>query len=367
MVASYVPLKDGLKASSGQDQDLEDAASVQAHARSLASRQGLPRGWPRVLLILSALLICSCGLASLVLRRTSHDLFDTRSKVAYVTLLSIPPENAGKEVDIYEDNYFVATRLLGYQLMHDPQTRTRIGAPFIVMTTPGVHRDKIDRLKKDGAMVFEVTEPLDPKNYRSWEGSRFQDVYSKLFIWKWTQFDLVTFLDNDMLLNGPLDEMFRSPEVKLRQNLGNPEAIASDESPQPAEYVFAPISEDDRGPLHPNAGFFVAKPSLQMWDYFLSVFAVPGKFDPRYPEQNFMTHVFRQKGNMPWTYLDTKWSRHRPENLTRAQQHVAVHEKWWINTGDFHQKMDPALQKWMRAQRWKMEGFYTAMDAMSRR
>ncbi len=43
-------------------------------------------------------------------------------KVAFATLLSGFEKNIEKETTIDDDPYFVNTRMLGYQLLHDPVT-----------------------------------------------------------------------------------------------------------------------------------------------------------------------------------------------------------------------------------------------------
>ena len=330
--------------------------------------------WPQILLIVSALACCA-GLVGLF-AQTSAGLSSKPSnpnKIAFATLLSIHPDKAKNEKDINDDNYFVATRLLCYQLLHDPQTRNRLGAPCIVMTTPAVSQAKIDRLKQDGATIFPITEPLVVEKYPSVNQLRFQDVWSKLLIWKWTQFERVLFVDNDMVLSKPLDDLFSEPQIVVRQTKHNASAIFADEGPLPSEYLWAPIPEVEGGhdfPLkkgqfrdnYPNAGFFVLKPSLEMFDYMQSVLAVPGKFDPIYPEQNFMNYVFRTEGNMPWSMLDPKWSVHRAVYNDVVKGAVSVHEKFWWRGGEKGSDPDIPLSRWMRAWRWKMEGYYSAMD-----
>ncbi|KAF6767378.1 Glycosyl transferase, family 8 [Kalmanozyma brasiliensis GHG001] len=290
-------------------------SSTKRHLRRL--------GWQRVALIL-ALLLGGCALVV-------HWLLPTRpiassSKYAFVTLLSASPSTFKHEANnataIYDDTYFIATRMLGYQLMHDPQTKTHLGAPFIVMTTPQVHPAKIERLKKDGAIVWPITEPLRPPLYSS-NQNRYPDVFSKLLLWKWTQFERILFLDNDHVLNHRMDTIFQEPQVaQLRHNRGNQSAVLADEGAQPSDYVFAPIPESGHVHSGVNAGFFVLKPDMAMWNYFQSVLAVPGKFDPVYPEQNFQQYVFRQDGNMPFHFLDRRWSHFRPQRRRVEGGHV---------------------------------------------
>ncbi len=53
-------------------------------------------------------------------------------KVAFATLLSGFEKIIEKETTADDDPYCRQTRMLGYQLLHDPVTRNRLGAPLIV-------------------------------------------------------------------------------------------------------------------------------------------------------------------------------------------------------------------------------------------
>ncbi|CDR99895.1 uncharacterized protein SPSC_02094 [Sporisorium scitamineum] len=355
------------------DRHKEDPHTLEAQSYSLPALQPQRRRfrWHHILLVVS-LLACFAGAIGLLSQKAAA--VDSRpktpknpNKIAFATLLSINPDKAKHEKDINDDEYFVATRLLCYQLLHDPQTRNRLGAPFIVMTTPAISQAKIDRLKKDGATIFNITEPLVPKLYHSVNQNRYQDVWSKLLIWKWTQYERVLFIDNDMILSKPLDDLFQQPESIVRQTLHNASAIKADEGPLPSEYLWSPIPEIEAGhefPLkqgqyranYPNAGFFLLKPSLDMFQYMMSILAVPGKFDPIYPEQNFMNYVFRQSGNMPWTMLDPKWSVHRALMNDVIKGAYSIHEKWWWRAGGGNKThdrgdLDLPLAHWMRSWR----------------
>lgn len=62
--------------------------------------------------------------------------------------------NNGKNDTTDEDDvYYVATRVLVYQLLHGPETRTLTSIPVVVMCTKDVVEHKRARLEKDGAIV----------------------------------------------------------------------------------------------------------------------------------------------------------------------------------------------------------------------
>lgn len=201
----------------------------------------------------------------------------------------------------------------------------------------------------------------------------YKDVWSKLFIWKCTQYDRVIFVDNDHVLVKPLDGIIHETQTQPFPNLKLESGIVADEGAQPDDYIFAPIGEikpshhfpptkeemegGKYGEEYPNAGFFVMKPDLKMWDYMMSVLATPDKFSAIYPEQNLFNYIFRPKGNMPWKMLDIKWSVHRPSMEEVKNGAHALHEKFW----NIYLK-NAELENWLKSWRWRMEGFYTAWD-----
>ncbi|KAK5101996.1 hypothetical protein LTS08_004456 [Lithohypha guttulata] len=72
-------------------------------------------------------------------------------KLGYVTWLGKTGDGSDKE-----DIYFIATRILVYQILHDPSTRSPRGLPIIVMTTPDVTAENRKRLEDDGATVIPI-------------------------------------------------------------------------------------------------------------------------------------------------------------------------------------------------------------------
>ena len=101
-----------------------------------------------VLVVVAISIVTLSPLRTRITRSTSSG-----SPYAYVTLLSQNPSLDNKIVPDNEDDYFVATRTLAYQLLHAPETRTNSSIPFIVLATEDVAPHKLDRLRLDGATV----------------------------------------------------------------------------------------------------------------------------------------------------------------------------------------------------------------------
>ena len=80
----------------------------------------------------------------------SATLETTKSKYAFATLLASDATRPDDQ-DNMQDEYFIATRLLAYQILHAPETRSPANIPFLVLATKGVSEAKRERLRLDGA------------------------------------------------------------------------------------------------------------------------------------------------------------------------------------------------------------------------
>lgn len=125
-------------------------------------------------------------------------LATTNSKYAFATLLAADFD-ARESDDWEEDRYFVATRVLAYQFLHAPDTRTTHGYPFVVMVAAEVSESKRERLRKDGAIVVEV-EPFEVADWFQVPNAQWRSVLTKMRVFELTQFEWVVLLDGDTQL-----------------------------------------------------------------------------------------------------------------------------------------------------------------------
>ena len=98
--------------------------------------------------------IAFIGFTGFFTRRSGSSLlgYSHSEKRAFVAFLE--GLDNGKNDTIDEDDvYYVATRVLVYQLLHGPETRTLTSIPVVVMCTKDVAEHKRARLEKDGAIV----------------------------------------------------------------------------------------------------------------------------------------------------------------------------------------------------------------------
>ena len=172
------------------------------------------------------------------------------------------PDNQEKIND--EDSYYISVRILTYQFLHDPMTKTDPDIPFLVLTMPEVDEWKKEQLRRDGATVVPI-ERTDTggKGYRKgrWKVSANtpntphhiltpqQDVFSKLEIFRQIQYSRICFVDADTTLVAPMTDIFNDPAAQIRITGHNESALWDDEAPLPREYLMAAKTENS-GHVH---------------------------------------------------------------------------------------------------------------------
>ncbi|KAL1961497.1 hypothetical protein VTN77DRAFT_1676 [Rasamsonia byssochlamydoides] len=266
-----------------------------------------------------------------------------------------------------DDFYYIATRILTYQLLHANETRCGRQIPFLILVTNAVTQDKRTQLAQDGAQVVLVEDvPL-----RWWIRTgvtRWKDQFTKLRLLEMTQYERVLFIDADTILTRPIDSIFDEPQSMSPFNtlFDRREEIHWDEEQLPAQYVFAARSDNALAgerdhPFPPehrdifSAGFWVAAPSHELFRYLLSVMRHYRRFDPTTMEQSLLNYAFRKRGPMPWQELDYRWSATWP-NVRDLEGGVAtLHEKFW-RAGP-----DELRQLWWELKE-EMENYYQSVD-----
>ncbi|KAI7281521.1 nucleotide-diphospho-sugar transferase [Hortaea werneckii] len=288
-------------------------------------------------------------------------------KYAYATFLAGDSSAVAEDKVLEHDKYFVATRILAYQLLHAPETKSKHDYPFILLVTSDVAAEKRERLRKDGAIVWEA--PALDAGWVKTDVSTWQNVMSKLRLWELTEYERICFLDGDTILTDTMDGIFEDAAAAMQESGQDQEATEADEAAVPSTYVFAGVPEpkvkhhyppsDEAGDWHNinylNAGFFVLQPSQELLSYYTSLTTLEDRFDPHLPEQNLLNYAHRREGNMPWKQLDSKWNMHYPSMDDLEGGVVSLHEKWWAPV---NADLAPFLLSW----RWRMEGYYEGIE-----
>ena len=246
------------------------------------------------------------------------------------------------------DPYFTSIRLLVYQLLHDPQTRSRDASgpvPVVVLTLPSVPAVQVEVLKTEGATITPV-EPVDlpPSFHQDWvNGSRFRDVLAKLRVWQLTQYDRVLVLDADTVVTRPLDGVFSDPQLstsmtalRSKGSSKTTQAASTDEPPVPSKYLLA-ASTDTWGsqdhwissgqPDYLCACFMLLQPSSELFNYYKWLLSRPEPlFEAAFPDQDLLIYAHRPDGPLPWRRIPVAWSANDGNFIDRSR---SVHVKAW--------------------------------------
>jgi alpha-N-acetylglucosamine transferase len=235
------------------------------------------------------------------------------------------------------DKYFTAVMLLAYQLLHDPLTSSKTGLPFVILITEDVPGDKREKMNQIGAKVIQVDSPdrdwIKPK----WE--RWNGVMAKLKLWTLTDYEKVAFLDADTVLFHSLDDIFMDSVSMIEET----KSTTEDANSIPEHYLLAgihdwyvesflkppPGKEFYEPKNYINAGFMTLAPSLDMYEYLLSLLDQPDKFDTSYPEQNLINYAYRTDGPMPWKGLNSSWNSITALGQKYPVDVLSLHHKWW--------------------------------------
>lgn len=183
-------------------------------------------------------------------------------KCAYVTLL-------------YGDNmYFIGTLVFILSLI-----KTKPKYDLLLLYTEDVPINKLDILRKYYTKVIKI----DYIKINKIERKRFIDVYTKLQIFKLTEYDKILFMDNDMLVQKNIDHLFEysTPAgMALSENL----KYKDKEKITDKNIVF-------------NAGLWLLKPSLTDFKKMIKGLEV---FDSSYElEQEYVSYYYNGK----WTNI----------------------------------------------------------------
>ncbi len=289
---------------------------------------------------------------------SSTPSLESKSPYAYVTLLAPNPKLDNKTVPDDEDEYFVGTRVLAYQLLHAPTTGTNTSIPFVVLATPDISESKLERLRKDGATV-KVIERIS----ESWMKpglQRWRDMMSKLRMLELIQFEKVLFMDADMYIAERMDGIFTDPTTEPL--VPKPELAIEDEGPLPKSYIFS-AQQYMEGRAHPypppkgdyfSGGFFLCQPSIAVFNYYLTIAKIKNRFNSNAMEQGLLNYAHRRDGPMPWTDIYYKWTTTWPSRKEYEAGAHSMHEKWW----DENIILDPDLRKLWYIARGEMEGYH---------
>jgi alpha-N-acetylglucosamine transferase len=297
-----------------------------------------------------------------------------RAKNAFAVLLAANTRPGTDQTDMDSDNYFLATRVLNYQIKHSINTRfSDSHTPFLVLVTPEVAQNKRAQLAEEGAKIIPVENIAVDWISAGIGSGAWGSVLTKLQLWTLTDYDRILCLDSDTLLIESLNGVF--DDRAAQQYETNMSLADNTTNLIPHTYTFGGIMEGISGdrskPINPNylnAGFFMMQPDLNMYKYYMELLSKPNLFDPSMPEQNLFNYAHRVGGPMPWQHLDEKWNTNCAKYEDVKMGWKTVHGKHWQLNFREESKgwngrcdVDPVLgTTWWRV-RGNMESFYSEL------
>lgn len=193
-------------------------------------------------------------------------------KFAYVTLL------------YGNSNYFLGALLLGYSIK-----KTGTKHDIVIMVTDDVPKEQIYVLSKYYNIIKKIDIIKSHEDYI--KKSRFVDVFTKLHVFKLTEYKKVIMLDIDMLVINNMDKLF---------NLKAPAAYV----PSLRKYKHGqPIKKNKfvknkRLIRRINAGLMLLEPNMEHYNFFLSDVKKKKNINLNH-EQDYLTYFYADK----WTYI----------------------------------------------------------------
>lgn len=259
---------------------------------------------------------------------------------AWVTLLTQP-------------SYLPGVRALNASL-----ARAGSDHPLVVMVTANIDADVRQTLEADGCLVREV-EPIRPAGglADSYANARFAEVWTKLAVWRLTEFDRIVFLDADMLVTQNMDELFALDLADdqiaachaCRCNPNRIRSYPASWTPENCAYTDSRTGDEAD---YLNAGFLVLRPDVGVFaDLMAELAAVADLAAYPFAEQDFLNEHFRGRWvPLPYVYNALKtlpfqhpslWDSSAVKNihyiidkpwqqpLDPTDRYYALHQLWW--------------------------------------
>lgn len=232
------------------------------------------------------------------------------------------------------DPYFLSTHEVIYRLLWKPKTRSK-SHPVVIFVAPHITQEIRGSFEAVGAIVREVE--LLPFHPHTSDGHvlshRFRDVFTKIRMWSETDFSKIAFIDSDAYplvnVDALLDDKALVPDQICNPSLLSPEDVAHVD--ELCGYIFT--GARDLG-FHSmiNAGVMVFTPNHAMYDVLLREMKNTSNFDPGYPEQAFLSYVFREHGPFPAGEISAAWNGD-PKYQDEHGDLRILHAKLWILMG----------------------------------
>ncbi|KXT05871.1 hypothetical protein AC579_4381 [Pseudocercospora musae] len=220
------------------------------------------------------------------------------------------------------DPYFMAAMQLTYRVLWDPRSKSE-KYPLTVFVAPFIPQEHRDLLQASGAIVREL-ELIEWHPNKSTFG-RWKDLFSKLNMWRQTDYTKIAFLDLDAFPFQNIDDIFDLHESQkcIHELLPDEDRLKEEEI---CDYTF--YGTEVGGYKEINVGVMVFQPNLAMHARLTREFLHADKYDNFMAEQAFLSYAYRQDGPFPVAFVDRSWNGFFPQ-ADEEEKLKIVHEKLW--------------------------------------
>ncbi|KAI3638595.1 hypothetical protein MIR68_003093 [Amoeboaphelidium protococcarum] len=239
--------------------------------------------------------------------------------IAIITMLTDIPLKNGL------NGYLESVRLLVYRFLIHNNTRIldEQSFEFVVLIGETIPQVIADEFVQMGARVIKVPLVHIPgiQNTGQWK-----DCYTKLQMFRFVFYDLIMYLDSDMLYAHRRDELFHW----LKDTVQKLKA-------QKRDQYFA-AAEDYKLKGSFNAGMFVTRPSCRVYKELIDTAPRSDLYDVGWMEQGLFNYYFRRGQlekqprhrewlNMPYEY-NAQWLTNF--NAINKRKIAFIHDKFWV-------------------------------------
>ncbi|KAL4534618.1 hypothetical protein Ndes2526B_g05553 [Nannochloris sp. 'desiccata'] len=246
----------------------------------------------------------------------STSLENDAKNFAYVTLLT-------------RDSY-----LMGVQCLYRSLQAVHSKHSLIVLYTPDtLTAQAVSTLKTEGCILLRPVKPYFPPvsaavDHSLYKNKCYADCWTKLLMWEMEEYDLLVYLDADMLVIRNIDHLFHLPRAYQQQLQKHQMHPASNISPSQSQLWAVPDcaagreTENERLQCclfthnhkkhatknhhyrYFNAGMLIFSPSIALFKSFTQALSSGTCPIQGYAEQDFLNHYFQHT----WQPLSTSFN-----------------------------------------------------------
>jgi alpha-N-acetylglucosamine transferase len=253
--------------------------------------------------------------------------------------------------------------LVGVRALRASLARVGSAYPLVVVVTDGISDEDRAALTADGCLLREVEPIRPPSGLRdSYANARFAEVWTKLNVWRLTEFERLVVLDADMLVTQDMDELFdlalADDEIAACHACRcNPNRIATypaSWTPAGCAYTAVAASGDAAQEVvdpYFNGGTLVLRPDERVFDELMAELAgVEDLTRYVFAEQDFLNEHFRGRWvTLPYVYNALKTL---PFQHPTLWDDAAVKNIHFIIDKPWESELDPQSRYHALEQQW---------------